>query len=350
MTESQSTDLTIVEIAAMGGKSRAAKLTSEQRSESARNAAISRWGDKDARSRVPQATHDGIMTIGDAEINCYVLADGTRIVSTRGIMKALGRTWRGRKYPGTELPVFLEAKNLISYFPTELSSVLSVVEFQTPTGPKAEGFKAELLPMICEVYLNARDADALTEPQKRVAKQADILMRGFARVGIIALVDEATGYQEVRDRFALQEILDKYLRKEFAVWAKTFPDEFYREIFRLRGWTWKGMRVNRPQCIANYTKDLVYKRLAPGILTSLEVINPIDERGRRKSKHFQWLTEDIGHPALSQHLHAIIGLMRASDSWADMLRLVNRAFPKRGDSLQMSLFTDEDWNDDTTSA
>ena len=166
-------------------------------------------------------------------------------------------------------------------------------------------------------------------------------MRGFARVGIIALVDEATGYQELRDRAALQEILDRYLRKEFAAWAKTFPDEFYREIFRLRGWVWRGMRVNRPQCVAAYTKNLVYARLAPRILKELEERNP-SINGRRKSKHFQWLTEDIGHPVLAQHLHAIIGLMRVADEWSGFMKMVNRAFPKRGDSLQMPLFTGDD--------
>src|SRR5262245_17296535 len=124
------------------------------------------------------------------------------------------------------------------------------------------------------------------------------------RVGIIALVDEVTGYQEVRDREALQAILDRYLRKAFAAWAKRFPDEFYKEIFRLRGWKWRGMEVNRPQCVANYTKDLVYKRLAPGILEELEARNPKNEWGHREARHHQWLTEDVGHPALAQHLYA----------------------------------------------
>jgi P63C domain len=235
----------------------------------------------------------------------------------------------------------LEAKNLKPYISHDLEAVLSVVEFRTPKGTRAEGFQAELLPKICETYLSARDAKALTSPQSRVAKQADILMRGLAHVGIIALVDEATGYQEVRDRLALQEILDRYLRKEFAAWAKRFPDEFYREIFRLRGWVWKGMRINRPQCVAAYTRNLVYQRLAPGIFKELEARNPKIERGHRLALHHQWLTEDVGHPALAQHLHALLGLMRASDTWQQMMKLVNRAFPKRGDSLQMEMFRDD---------
>lgn len=166
------------------------------------------------------------------------------------------------------------------------------------------------------------------------------LRKGLGLIGIITLVDEATGYQEIRDKKALQEILDKYLRKEFAAWAKTFPNEFYVQIFRLRNWEWKGMKVNRPQCVANYTKDLVYKRLAPGILLELEKKNPVDESGRRKQRHFQWLTDEVGHPALAQHLHAIIGLMKASDSWDQMMGMANRAFPRQGNLIQLSLFDD----------
>lgn len=174
-----------------------------------------------------------------------------------------------------------------------------------------------------------------------VAKRCEILIRGLSRLGIKALVDEATGYQEVRDRFALQAILDQFLRKEFAAWAKCFPDEFYREIFRLRKWTWKGMKVNRPQIVANYTKDLVYARLAPGILRELEVRNPI-QNGHRTAKHHQWLTEDIGHPALGQHLYAVIGLMRIATSWEQFKAMIDKAYPKRGDSLQLPLFTENE--------
>jgi hypothetical protein len=167
-----------------------------------------------------------------------------------------------------------------------------------------------------------------------VVRACDMLMRGFARVGIIALVDEATGYREVRDRAALQAILDQFLAKELAAWAKRFPDEFYREIFRLRNWPWKGMSVNRPSAVAQYTKDLVYERLMPNILRELERKNPKDEKGRRRARH-QWLTEDVGHPALAQHLHAVIGLMRASDDWQGFQRNLQRAFPKRGMTLAL---------------
>jgi P63C domain len=176
---------------------------------------------------------------------------------------------------------------------------------------RAFGYADELLPEACDVFANAERAGALTQSQQHIAEQARIIMKGLARLGIAGLIDEPTGYQEVRDKHALQALLDAFLRKELAAWAKRFPDEFYEHIFRLRGWKYKGRGTNPPQAVAGYTKDIVYARLAPHILEELERRNPIED-GRRRSKHHQWLTEDVGHPALAQHLHAVITLMRVS--------------------------------------
>lgn len=326
-----------------GGKARAEKLTSEQKAEIARRGAIARW-ERQGKQILPMATHgsdDHPLAIGGIEIPCYVLEDSTRVITNRGLQRSLGMAESGG---AQRLAVFLEriaSKGLD--FKELVARIKSPIEFQpTRGGRSAFGYEATVLADLCDALLAARKKKLLTPIQEKYADAAEILVRGFARVGIIALVDEATGYQEVRDRFALQEILDTYLRKEFAAWAKRFPDEFYQEIFRLRGWIWRGMRINRPQCVAAYTRDLVYKRLAPGILKELESRNPIVSNGHRVSSHHQWLTEDIGHPALAQHLHALLGLMRASDNWQQMMRLVNRAFPKRGDSLQLDLFKDVD--------
>ncbi len=277
-----------------------------------------------------KATYAGILEIGDSKIPCYVLENGERILSTRGIMEFLGRTWRGRKCTGTKLPLFLEETSLKSFINNEQDPVLVPVKFKTDKGAQTEGYRAEILPLVCEIYLRARDENKLTSVQKPVAIQCDILTRALAHVGVIALVDEATGYQKVRDRKALQALLDKYLREELAAWAKRFPDEFYQEMFRLRGWQWQGMKVNRPSMVGKYTTDIVYERLAPGVLKELEARNPEDNKGQRNAKHHQWLTEDIGSLALSQHLYAVIGLMRASPNWDRFKRMLQRAFPKKG--------------------
>ena len=337
-TGSEIRPMTAAQAASEGGKARAEKLSPDERSEIARKAAEARWN-----QGVIRATHTGEMNIGAITIPCAVLEDGTRVLTQEGFYKAIGRSGKpasGRGSQVEKVAPFLDLNNLKPFVSEELADSTKPFIFQVPSGSRAYGFRAELLPQVCEVYLKARDARALLKSQQRFATACDILMRGLAHVGIFALIDEATGYQEVRDKKALQAILDRYLRHEFAAWAKRFPEEFYREMFRLRGWTWKGMKVNRPQCVATYTKDLIYKRLAPGILAELEQRNPVQINGRRKSAHHQWFTEDIGHPALAQHLHAVIGLMRATpaDDWTFFIRLLDRAFPKKGDSIQLDIY------------
>ena len=156
-------------------------------------------------------------------------------------------------------------------------------------------------------------------------------------MGIIALVDEATGYQEIRDRRALHKILDAYLLPDRAKWAKRFPDEFYIEIFRLRGWVWRGMKVNRPQVVGHWTNDIVWDRLAPHIHDELKVRNPKTITGHRRAKFQQWLTEDIGHPALQAHLNGVTALMRAGENWGNFHRALQRSYPKFNETMPMDL-------------
>ena len=292
------------------------------------------------------ATHVGELRIGAKVISCAVLEDGTRVLNQAGFLRAIGRARSPKAGTGVlstvdELPFFLQAEALKPFISDELRESTKPIFYEAKK-TKAVGYNAELLPKVCEVYLKFRDKSLKEGGEihgryKHIIEACDILMRGLAHVGILALVDEATGYQEVRDRQALQAILDKFLRKEFAAWAKRFPDEFYQEMFRLRGWQWRGMKVNRPSVVGHYTNDLVYERLAPGILDELQRRNPRGESGSRAHKHHQWLTEDIGHPALAQHLYATIGFMRASTSWEQFYRMMQRAFPKLNTTMLLPL-------------
>jgi hypothetical protein len=103
---------------------------------------------------------------------------------------------------------------------------------------------------------------------------------------------------------------------------------------------WNKLSVKRPLYVGRLTNDLVYERLAPGILEELQSRNPRDDKGRRQHKHHQLLTDDVGHPALAQHLHAVIGLMRASNNWREFHEMLDRAFPKKGSVLQLEPISD----------
>jgi hypothetical protein len=282
---------------------------------------------------------DKPLKIGNVEIPCYVLEDDRRVLVQGGMIEALGISHGGSgSRGGDRLAKFTHQDRLKAFLDNEiLERTDTPIYFRTTSGSVAYGYEAEVLAKICFAVLDAAKEDKLQKQQEHIAKQCEILVRGFAVVGINALVDEVTGYQQVRSRLALQAILDRFLRKELAAWAKRFPDEFYQEMFRLRGWQWNALSVNRPSVVGKYTNDLVYERLAPGILEELQAKNPKDEKGHRKSRHHQWLTEDIGNPALAQHLYATIGFMRASTTWEQFYRMMQRAFPKKNTTMLLPL-------------
>ena len=282
--------------------------------------------------KVIAGASDRPLIIGEVEIPCYVLEDKTRVLSRGGFQSALGRHRTSKRHDqrdGVNLPVFFAAANLKPFVSNDLVTASTPVAFQAPSrGPVAYGYRAELLPQVCTVYLNARDAGVLLPSQAHIATQAEILIRGLATVGIIALVDEATGYQRIREERALATILEKFIAKDLQPWTRTFPFEFYEQIFRLKGWTGSAS-AERPSVIGHYTNDFVYDRLAPGVLDELRQLNPVQPKTKaRRYRHHQWFTPDLGHPKLREHLAAVLALMKAAPNWNDFKRSLARAFPK----------------------
>ena len=320
---------------ARGGVARAKSLTAVQRKEIAMSGAEARWNAGD----LPQAicsSEDHPLKIAGTELDAYVLEDGTRVLTQSALLRALGRNPRAATRSAT-VPPMLQATSLKPFVTAELLEAASPIHFRTPIGTRSNGYRAELLPQICEVYLKARDSHALTPNQKGIAIQADILMRGFATVGIIALVDEATGYQDIRSRQALAEILEQFVDKELQAWIKTFPDDYYREMFRLRRLEFPNGSVKRPQYFGLLTNDIIYKRLAPGVLDELKRVTPRDEAGRTSHRYFQRLTSNLGYPKLREHLGSVVTIMKLSISWDDFMEKLNRLHPRYGETPQLAL-------------
>jgi len=289
------------------------------------------------------------LRIGDSEIECYVLDDGTRVLTQASFLRALGRHPKAntrREGGDTPVPPILQSKALSSFITDDILDKARPITFQPPTGGRAYGYNAELLPVVCEIYLKARDEGVLDRQQEHVAKRAEILIRGLARVGIIALVDEATGYQEVRGREALAKILEAFIAKELQPWVSTFQPDFYRELFRLRSLPYPASTVKRPQYFGHITNDIVYRRLAPGVLEELKHVQVKDEAGRPKHKLFQRLTTHPGYPKLREHLGSVIAIMKLSRDWPDFQAKLDRIHPRYGDTIPLPF--DEEVNDSST--
>ena len=321
------------------GKSGDAVLAEQEQQTIARQAAQSKWGEM-----VPRASYQGKISIEGGVIDCAVLENGTRLLTQQTFLKAIGRARSAKGGTGSArlsqtkgLPPFLIAENLQPFISDELRAIANPIRFRNARGIKAYGYVATLLPKVCEVYLKARDASVLaelegrhvlTEEQKRIASVCDLLIRGFAQVGIIALVDEATGYQELREKDELNRILSAYINEELRPWVKrVFPEEFFRQIYRLHGWTYIPGSISRPQVIGNMINKWIYEYLPDGVLTALREKHTTDA-GHRKHRHHQFLTQEEGIKHLEGQIAVVTSLMRVADTKEEFERLFARNFAK----------------------
>ena len=287
---------------------------------------------RDKPLKVIAGAPDRPLIIGEIEIPCYVLEDETRVLVQRGMAEAIGMSIRGDR-----LARFSTSNTLNSFISRELKVALTSPLKFVSIGGMSHGYPATVLVELCNAVLAAKDAGVLQKQQAHIVRRCSLLIRSLAKVGIIALVDEATGYQRIREERALATILEKFIAEELQPWTKTFPYEFYHQIFRLRGWPGPE-GVKKPSVIGHYTNDFVYARLAPGVLEELKKRNPtIPSTRRRKSRHHQWFTPDLGHPKLKEHLAAVTALMRAAANWDIFQRSLARALPKLNDTFEMHL-------------
>ena len=186
-----------------------------------------------------------------------------------------------------------------------------------------------LLIDICDAIISSSETGKFND--KSIIKNANIIIRAVAKVGIIALVDEATGYDKEKKRAKdeLQKFLKQFLSDEASKWVKTFEDSFFEMIYKMRGWNW-NMTNKRPGVVGQWINNIVYERIAPLTLSTLNEKNPKNEKGYRKDKHHQFFTEDIGKPKLKEYLASVEALGRASNyNWDIFMELLDRAFPKQ---------------------
>jgi hypothetical protein len=319
--------------ASAGGKARSAALSAAEKKAIASNAATERW----ARQRgLPKETHTGVLRFGPG-IACSVLSNGMRVLSLNGLGRAFGSKAKGqrkRDQPTRDqlLPPVLGAANLAPFLGEELRAKLAnPIQYRGMHGGRVSiGHEADILSKMCNVLLDARAAGALRKSQMPIAAAAEIMMRGFAHVGLVALIDEATGFQADRARDELHRILEQYISKELLPWTKKFPDEFFQQVYRVHGWKYEPGNTQRPGYVGKFINRFVYEQLPDGVLDKLRDRNP-PINGHRRHKHFQFLTDHTGDPHLDRQIVATTTVMKIADGKDDFEVKFRRAFPKRGD-------------------
>jgi len=338
------------EVARKGGLARRQKLTPERRREIASNAAKAKHA-ASTPPPMPKATHAGPLRIGGVQIASAVLDDGRRVLSQQGFLEGIGRARSAKGGQGAagqvggvdETPPFLAANNLKPFIPPDLLTSTTPIPYINIGGARAFGYPATLLPDVCWVFINAQLAGKLTHNQEHIAERCKLLAQGFGKVGIVALVDEATGYQADRDTDDLRRLLEQYLAPAIRPWKETFKSDFFKQVYRLHGWIYRPGDTRTPRYVGKFINEYVYSQLPPDVFEEMKERNP-SVKGQRKYRHPQLLTEKAGpgvdHPGVGEeHLKKILEtttiLMTGADDKNAFKRAYSRVFPTVGPQREL---------------
>lgn len=324
------------------GIARSKKLTPEERSAIARNAALARH-----EKGFPKAVAEGVILIGDIRIPCAVLddSDNTRVLTQEGFLTAIGRAGKAKGGEGASvdgLPAFLRAANLKDFISSDLVASTTPVEFVPLRGPgyqgRAFGYRAALLPNVCWVYQDALVAGKLLPSQKHIGEASRFFLKALTNHAIDDLVDIATGFEDTRKRRAIDKIIEKYVEKAAQPWILMFDLDFYRHIYRLNDWTFDPDKTAKPGIVGKWTND-IYDRLAPGVRQAMHDRVRRNAKGKPTQKLTQYLTPENGKPELTRLLEGVKLLMRMSTTWDQFKSRLDEYYPRFDQTLQLPFET-----------
>jgi hypothetical protein len=281
--------------------------------------------------KIPIATYPGILQLGDSEIPVYVLNDGRRVVSRSG---ATGVLTAGKG--GGNLESYIGVQALKKYIPE--SVIEGMIDFNLPgvVNKTVKGIEAEAFIEICRGYVRALAGEIAGEKltsasQIEIAVRCSMFLASCAKLGLVALIDEATGYQYDRADDALRIKLRAYLEEEMRKWERTFPNELWIEFGRLTRW---GGTVNqRPLYWGKLVMELVYDYLDKDVADWLRKNAPKPRHGQN---YHQWLTAQYGLKKLVEHIWMLIGMASACSTMRELRERMAEKFGRQ--SLQLTLY------------
>jgi len=320
---------------AIGGLARAASLSEEERKEIAQKAALARWGNISSQG-TPEAVREGKLKIGDVTLDCYHLKDGRRLFHKRALAKALGLKSAG----GNTFMKTMGRKGIGSVMPDEMREKIdNPIIFKSLRGDPGHGYEGIFVIELCEFILDAHRQKALRPSQAFLAIQAEIILRASAKVGIIALIDEATGYIKDKRKEEYRELFKEFIKQECGEYAREFPEQFFDLLYRLYNLRRNNLIGRHPRFFSKVIRKYIYSPLVNShgaILEMLDEKNPVVYvNGGRKYKLFQFLSEQLGLPALRAHIWQVVGIGNSVRSKEAFNRAFENAFPQSGHQWEL---------------
>ena len=293
-----------------GGRARAAKLTPEERSEIAKRAAAQRWSDSDTTAIC--GSPEQPLRIGDVEIECYVLEDGTRVLTQATCLQALGRHPKAnvRREGEEQLPAILQGKAINPFISAEVreradqshSCCLRAVE------------PAATTPSCCPLC-----ATSISRPVPPTrCPRTKSMWQSRRRSSSEAWRGSESSHSSTRQR-AIRSTARQMLSRRS--WRRTSrrscspgcipsPTSSTGRCSDSRQLQFPKDSVSRPPYFGHLTNDVVYSRpLPPECLKNLRPRRR-GPSGRHKEQLHRRLSTDLGHPKLREHLAAVVAVMK----------------------------------------
>ncbi len=318
--------------AAKGGKARFKGVSKADRRELARNAALARW--RKQVPSVPRAICEGQIPLGRTYLDVAVLEDGTRVVAERQLGAAFSRRDQihlSRSTTGKRLPRFLSVRRLKPYITPEFEASLAQISvFRTVDGSPLQGRPVSIIPELCRVWVRALDAGDLREFRHQgIARDAGALLEVIAESkGIDSLVDARTSFDEVQARDELMRMIDPFIPTDFRGWTRRFPDQFFRQIFRLESWDLRPGFVQPMPYLGQLVTNYIFGQLPSGVLDELKKTAPVIEAGFRGATGTPALIAETGNQFLDGLVTAITSVLCTSVDNHILQTNLAKMFPK----------------------
>jgi P63C domain-containing protein len=299
-----------------------------------------------APDNCPREIAHGVLEIIPGNlIPCAVLDNEMRVLSTRGVSRAFGYKKTGTNLNRTgapQPPPFLASLAVKPYLSDDLIVRLNSPRVYRPKkgGRTAYGYDHSVFPDICKAIVAADKAGKLKLLRQRpIAEFANAMLDALVGVAMVALIDEATGYQAERELDELQRLVKAYVVPVMLPWLKRFPSDFKKETYRLMRWKHNDTSTRTPRFMGKVINKWIYGRLPEPVLPELQRVNPAIN-GQRRAKHHQHLTPNTGIPHMDRQIVAVMALMRASRDRRQFEELLVRSFPVSGDQMPLGTATD----------
>ncbi len=285
-------------------------------------------------ANLPKALCTGEDTFNGIKLVAAILDDDdrTHLFSERSLANAFGfkgsaTYWEKRKAGAAVLPSYLSNSLLKDYITADLVDKLAAaVSYLSTSKIVATGVEATALPLICDVFVRAGNANPSNDALRIAGERAYKIILAFSQFGVLKYVEQITGYRYTDEGTIITNELKEWgVSPTILDWQREFQIDFYRNIYRLKNWPFNPNTVKRTQVIGTYTNQYVYNYLPNDVFKWIKENTPKSKSGNYTKRLFQSLDEKRGKELLRNQLVAVTTMLKLARSWQEFKDLFARS-------------------------